>query len=120
MKPIINFTIIFIVIGLVTTAGIVGGIVLSIYDKDATAFYGFFGVTLTSIVGFGGTLYGLNKVATETKAVKANVNGNLSRLIELAAGQARSRTELAEVRDIAERAGVTDATGEILTIGDNA
>lgn len=101
-----NLTIIFIALSAVVVAGIIGGIYLTAHDKDATAFYGFFTATLATVIAFGGIARGQNSINESVDQVKQNVNGRLSRLIELATQNATSRADLTEVRKIQADSGV--------------
>lgn len=116
MKTGINLTIIFCAVTLVALGGVVGGVVLTIFDKDATAFYGFFGVMITTVTGFGGLLYGQNKANNKLDTVDAKVNGNLSKLIDIAVSQANATAPLtrSDAKVIREVAGQVSAdTGDI-------
>jgi len=106
----VNLTLVFITVSIVAMVGFAGAVILTISDKDATAFYGFLSSTLITVVGFGGTLFGLNKLSTKTDEIKTNVNGNLSKLIDLATNKATTRAEHTEIREVTERTGVTGST----------
>lgn len=112
MKSSVNLTIIFCATALVMAAGVAGGVILTIFDKDATAFYGFFATAFVSIIGFGGLVYGQNNANTKLDTIKTNVNGNLEKLIAIAAGKAQTRAEYGEVERIAERTGVPIPTND--------
>lgn len=106
MKTSVNITIIFCAVALVMTAGICGGVVLAIFDRDATAFYGFFSTAFVTLIGFGGLVYGQNKANNKLDEVRANVNGNLSKLIDIATEKASTRADYNTVRTIAEGTGL--------------
>lgn len=101
-----NLTIIFIAISLIVVVGLAGGVALTVVDKDATAFYGFFTATLATVVAFAGLLRSQAKIEEKVDTVQHNVNGRLSQLIDIAAGKATSRADLKRVKAIAEESGV--------------
>jgi len=105
--PKINLTIIFVAISVITVVGLIGGIYLTVHDKDATAFYGFFTTTLVTVVGFAGLARSQGSISENIQQVKSNVNGNLTRLIDLATKNTTTRAEAAEIRDISTRTGVS-------------
>lgn len=105
-----NLTIIFIALSAVVVAGIIGGIYLTAHDKDATAFYGFFTATLATVIAFAGIARGQGSINDSVNQVKENVNGRLSRLIELATQNSSTRSDLAEVRKISQDSGVIPTT----------
>lgn len=114
-----NNTLIFVSVAIVGAVGIAGGIVLTVFDKDATAFYGFFTTTLVSIIGFGGLAKQQGKtnasqaeIATTVQEVKANVNGRLSQLIEIATQNATTRNERKTVQRIGVESGVIPTIDE--------
>ena len=112
----VNLTLVFITVAVTAIIGFAGAVVIILSGNDPKDFYSFLTVTMTAVIGFGGTIYGLTKINTNTEQVKANVNGNLSKLIDLATANATTRGELAEVRAISERTGVTGSTGNIPTV----
>lgn len=103
-----NLTLIFLAVAFVAGCGIVGGVFLTIFDKDATAFYGFFTVTLTTIVGFGTLARSQGKMAESIETVTHNVNGRMSKLIELATSQATTRKDLKTIERIGVESGVIE------------
>lgn len=106
-----NLTIIFITLGAVVVAGLAGGVVLTVVDKDATAFYGFFTATLATIVAFAGLLRSQSAINEKVEAVQHNVNGRLSQLIDIAT----KRTDKTPV-EAAKLDEIIDATGVVPTI----
>lgn len=106
----INLTIIFIAVCLVAIFGFAGAVAIIVSGNDPREFYAFLITVLTAVIGFGGTFYGVNKLNEKTDQVRANVNGNLSKLIELATRNAQTRSEMQEVRQAAERTGLETDT----------
>jgi hypothetical protein len=104
--PKLNLTIIFIALSAIVIAGIVGGVYLTGHDKDATAFYGFFTATLVTVVSFAGLARSQGSINENLDTVKKNVNGNLSRLIDLATQNATTRSDVEEIQVIGESTGV--------------
>jgi hypothetical protein len=103
-----NLTIIFIVLAAIVLVGLAGGVVLTIADKDATPFYGFFTATLATVVAFGGIIRGQSKIDEKVTQVSANVNGRLSQLIDLATSRGTpTDAERAQLEHIIEQTGVT-------------
>lgn len=109
MSPIkpINLTVMFIALAFIVVAGITGGIVLTIYDKDATAFYGFFTATLATVVAFVGLGRSQSKLSESQEEIKHKVNGNLSKLIDIATRKADSRADMREINEVKVSTGVT-------------
>lgn len=114
-----NMTLIFVAVALVGAVGIAGGIILTVADKDATAFYGFFTTTLVGIIGFGGLARQQGKanenqaeIANTVQEVRANVNGRLSQLIEIATQTASTRKERKAVERIGVESGVIPTVDE--------
>lgn len=101
-----NLTIIFITLGAVVVAGLAGGVVLTVVDKDATAFYGFFTATLATIVAFAGLLRSQSAISDKVEAVSHNVNGRMSALIELALGKKQTPEDQATIDQIIQDTGV--------------
>lgn len=102
-----NLTIIFITIGAVVVAGLAGGVVLTVVDKDATAFYGFFTATLATIVSLAALLRSQSAISDKVEAVQHNVNGRLSQLIDIATHRTdKTDVEDAQLHDIIEQTGV--------------
>lgn len=99
-----NLTIIFIALAAIVLMGLAGGIVLTIADKDATAFYGFFTATLATVVAFGGLIRSQSAIADKVTQVETKVNGNLTRLIDIAGGKVKA--DQADVDDIIAQTGV--------------
>lgn len=102
-----NLTIIFITLGAVVVAGLAGGVVLTVVDKDATAFYGFFTATLATIVAFAGLLRSQSAISEKVEAVQHNVNGRLSQLINIATSRTdKTAVESAQLDEIIDQTGV--------------
>jgi hypothetical protein len=102
-----NLTVIFISLTAVVVAGLAGGVVLTVVDKDATAFYGFFTATLATIVAFAGLLRSQSAISDKVEAVQHNVNGRLSQLIDIAANRTdKTEGEEARLTAIIEQTGV--------------
>lgn len=107
-----NFTIIFVVVGLIALAGIAGGVALTIFDKDASLFYGFFGTMLTTVVGLGALARSQGKINESVTQVKDNVNGRMSRLIELLGQSELTHTERETVAQIGVDSGVIETVSD--------
>lgn len=99
-----NLTIIFVALAAIVLVGLAGGVVLTIADKDATAFYGFFTATLATVVAYAGIIRGQSSISEKVAQVETKVNGNLSRLIDIAGG--RVTPAQADVDDIIAKTGV--------------
>lgn len=100
-----NLTLIFLSIATVTVFGLAGGVTLTVTGNDPASFYGFFTATLASVIGFAGIIGGLNKIQETNKAIETKVNGNLTKLIDLAVAKANP-----------EHAGEAVAIGESLEL----
>lgn len=111
IKPL-NMTLIFIALSAIVITGIAGGIVLTVYDKDPSSFYGFFTATLATVVAFVGLGRSQSKLSENMDQVKHKVNGNLSRLIEIATQNASTRNELSDIREISANTGTVDTVEE--------
>lgn len=101
-----NLTIIFVAVVVVVLAGLGGGVTLTILRFDASVFYGFFTATLATVIAFGGVLRGQAKIDQRVTEVKANVNGRMTQLIDLAMRNAQTRDEAGKILEIAEAAGL--------------
>lgn len=100
-----NLTLIFLSIATVTIFGLAGGVTLTVTGNDPASFYGFFTATLASVIGFAGIIGGLNKIQETNKAIETKVNGNLTKLIDLAVAKANP-----------DHAGEAVAIGEALEL----
>lgn len=101
-----NLPTLFIILSALVGIIIAGGVVLTLADKDATAFYGFATATLATVAAFGGLSRQTGKMANTVEEVKHNVNGRLSTLIDIATQNATSRKELKTVNQIGIDSGV--------------
>ena len=99
-----NLTIIFIALAAIVLVGLAGGVVLTIADKDATPFYGFFTATLATVVAFAGIIRSQSAIAEKVTQVETKVNGNLTRLIDIASNKVT--VAQADVDDIVSSTGV--------------
>lgn len=105
-----NLTTIFIAIVILAIIAIAGGVILHLFDKDVTVFYGFITPTLATVVGFAAVARQQGKMNENVSRVESKVNGNLSKLIDLATQNATSRSEVAEARKIGVESGVIPVT----------
>ena len=117
MKPL-NLTIIFVAVATVAVVGIAGAVALTLYDKDATAFYAFFTTTLVSVTGFGALARSQGKIGETVEKVQHNVNGRLSQLIDIATQNATTHEQRKTIATISTATGVVP-TVEASPIYDN-
>jgi len=67
----------------IVIVGLIGVIILTVFDKDAGALIGLFTTTLPIAITAGVTFYSIDKVQTQTAKIAKSTNGNTSFLLDL-------------------------------------
>lgn len=90
-------------VGMVTLAGV---IILDVTGVSDSAFLGYAGSMVTTLIGFGGTLFGLQHNNQQTDTITTKVDGNLTKLIDIATQKAITPADHAQVSAVAANVGI--------------
>lgn len=67
----------------IVIVGLIGVVVLTVFDKDAGPLISLFTTTLPIAITAGVTFYSIDKVKTQTEKIAKSTNGNTSFLLDL-------------------------------------
>lgn len=103
-----NKTVIYLAIAAMVLLGLTGAILLILFDKDATAFITFFGTTLAVAIAATVNINALSEIKRDQSdmkeqqnAVARSVNGNTTKLLEMATKSVDTEEEAVELERIA-------------------
>lgn len=112
-----NKTFIYGAIAAMVLLGLSGAILLILFDKDVTAFITFFGTTLAVAISATVTINALSEIKKDQSdmkeqqnAVAKSVNGNTTKLLEMASKSVDTEEEALELERIARDNQVLKST----------